>query len=91
MSKNRGVELGAAQCLATFSTFWRFMPPTNYRVHRQNDGHGDEIGFHRQDNCCLFTAQTTISRLSVHIQFATEIEIITLAGQLQLKKNYEEQ
>ena len=45
-------------------------------------GQGDKIGFHRQDNCCLFKAQATISLLFVHMQFATKIEIITLAAHL---------
>ena len=39
-------------------------------------GQGDEIGFHRQDNCHLFTGQATIPLLFLHIQFAIKIETI---------------
>ena len=47
-------------------------------------GQGDEIGFHRQDNCHLFTGQATISLLFLHSQFAIKIETTAWDYHLQL-------
>ena len=75
MNKNWGVELGA-QCLAIFSTSGGFSFIILMKWIAKMTGQGDEIGFHRQDNCHLFTGQATISLLFLHIQFAIKIETI---------------